>query len=167
MGATSKIAHTDNTERSVAIAMRQVRPVFSSVQIDKKVPSRSIRVPEEWPVRTQKMATRRLLPVSWSAQRSEWIQIVRWMIADQIDGPCAEQDTRRRNGNNRGTDHDGAPFIGPGIVPGAAGAFPLPAMVKFEECPSGGCDPHHNWRLPVGLVPLHVLPRKKRPVRAA
>ena len=100
MGATSKIAHTDNTERSVAIAMRQVRPVFSSVQIDKEVPSRAIRVPEEWPVRTQKMATRRLLPVSWSAQLSEWIQIVRWMIADQIDGPCAEQDTRRRNGNN-------------------------------------------------------------------
>jgi hypothetical protein len=66
MGATSKIAHTDNTERSGAIAMRQVRPVFSSVQIDKKVPSRAIRVPEERP-RTHEIATQRLLPVNWSA----------------------------------------------------------------------------------------------------
>jgi len=33
------------------------------------------------------------------------------MVTDQIYGPCAKENERRRDRDNRSADHDGAPFI--------------------------------------------------------
>src|SRR5260221_4815330 len=58
-----------------------------------------------------------LLPVSFQAERRERIEILRGMIAHKIDRPRADENERRRGGNDSGTDHDGAPFILARIFP--------------------------------------------------
>src|SRR5258707_7459962 len=58
-----------------------------------------------------------LLPVSLQAERSERIEILRGMLAHKTDCPRADENKRRRDGNDSGTDHDGAPFILARIFP--------------------------------------------------
>jgi len=59
----------------------------------------------------QRLTLLRLLPLNRSAERGQRIQIRRRMVTDQIDRPCAEQDERRRNGDDGSTDHGAAPVI--------------------------------------------------------
>jgi hypothetical protein len=58
-----------------------------------------------------------LLPVSFQAERRERVEILRGMIAHKIDCPRADEKKRRRDGNDSGTDHDGAPIILARIFP--------------------------------------------------
>jgi hypothetical protein len=58
-----------------------------------------------------------LLPVSFQAERRERVEILRGMIAHKIDCPRADEKKRRREGNDSGTDHDGAPIILARIFP--------------------------------------------------
>jgi len=56
-----------------------------------------------------------LIPLNWSAELGQPVQIRRWMIANQIDRPCAEQDKRRSDGDDDSTDQWLLPLFLPGI----------------------------------------------------
>jgi GTP cyclohydrolase I len=55
--------------------------------------------------------------------RAEWgqrVQVCCRMIADEVDGPRADEHERSDHRDNGGAHHDAAPFISSGISPGAA-----------------------------------------------
>lgn len=59
-----------------------------------------------------------LSPLS-CAQRGQRIEVSRRMVAHEVGSPHAEENERRGDRNDGGTDHDGAPFI-------FARGFPVP-----------------------------------------
>ena len=50
-----------------------------------------------------------LLPVNWSAERGQRIQIRRRVVTDQIDRPCTEQEKRSSDGDDGSPDHGADP----------------------------------------------------------
>ena len=72
------------------------------------------------------------------------------MIADQIDGPCAEQDPYAVTEIIALRIMTELSLSCPEFFPVLPAHFCCQPMVKLEERPSAGCDPHHKGHLPVG-----------------
>jgi len=56
------------------------------------------------------------------------------MVAHKVGSPRAEENERRSDRNDGGTDHDGAPFILPGVSPVPPGHFgPRNGETRWES----------------------------------
>jgi hypothetical protein len=81
-----------------------------------------------------------LLPVNVRAERGQRVQACLRMIADQVDGPGADEDERCDHGDEGGADHNVSPFIFSGRAQSSSGDWGAAGGHEVNS------DRHHTFR---------------------